>query len=438
MNLEKSRTQNFFSYIIFFIFFTNLFFGYGMQITTIYVLPLNEILLLILLISINHFSLFKKISFSNFLTPYLMWFIYGFVLIAYGATSRGIWALRDGTYIIDSLFIFVGFAFFSSERNINLFFKLLIFCFYIGLFYTFIYLFKDSFLAFSPNVSPASGTERPISLFFNFTSASLSWIWLACLPIIFNEKLVGSLFYKITPFILLSASLILLQSRATYLSLFSVVVFLLYNNKISIKDIIIFILLLFLLFPIISSVGIKIAGRFGSPESIFFYIEHIMTMLPGFIPTTSGFEGASGTATQRIEWWAEIINNSLSSIKILLFGKGYGVELVDFRIAYGVSVREPHNGFLSIFARSGLIGLLLFIWLHVVLIRNWLSAYKFAKSNNHITEKNYLLYLGSYIIIIFVAAIADSMFQYPYYAILYYFFWGIILRIGYNFKAIKN
>ena len=187
-----------------------------------------------------------------------------------------------------------------------------------------------------------------------------------------------------------------------------------------------------------SFLGIEIVGFVGRSESIFFIVEHLMTILPNYIPQNPDLLPATGTRAQRLIWWTEILNDGLSSIKIFLFGKGYGITLTDFGIGYGVTVREPHNGFLSIFARSGIIGLSLFFWLHVVLIKNWFSAYKFAVSNNCVSEQNYLLHLGTYIILIFTAAIADSMFQYPYYAILYYFFWGIILRIGYNLKQLKT
>lgn len=438
MNLEESRINIFFLYLTIFIFLTNIFLGYGIQITTIYIFPLNEILLLILLISINYFSLFKKMSFSNILTPYLIWFIYGICFISFDAINKGIWALRDGSYIIDSLFILVGFVFFSSKKNIVFFFKIIKFSFYIGLIYIFFWIFKDFLQNISPTVNQVAGEGGATSLFFNFTSLSIVWIWLAFLPIIFDKKFAGFLFYKITPFILLAASIIFLQRRAAYLGLIFVVIFLYFSNKISVKNMIVFTLSLFLFFPITSLLGIELVGYVGRPESIFFIIDHLMTAIPGFTPDDPRLLSAGGTRVQRTLWWAEILNESLSSIKIFLFGKGFGIELVDFSLAYAVKIREPHNGFLSIFARSGIIGLSLFIWLHVVLVKNWLSAYKLAVSNNYVSEKNYLLYLGTYIILIFSAAIADSMFQYPYYAILYYFFWGIILRIGYNLKQLKT
>ena len=170
MSLKESKTNIFFLYLTIFIFLTNLFLGYGIQITTIYIFPLNEILLLILLMSINHFSVFKKISFTNILTPYWIWFIYGFFFICLDATNRGIWALRDGSYIIDSLFILVGFVFFSSERNIVFFFKILKFSFYLGLIYILFWIFKDFFRNFSPIISKIAGEggSRGTSLFFNF------------------------------------------------------------------------------------------------------------------------------------------------------------------------------------------------------------------------------------------------------------------------------
>ena len=265
MNLEESKTQNFFSYLIFFIIITNLFFGYGMQITTIYLFPLNQILLLILLLSINYFSLLKKISFTNILTPYSIWFIYGFIFISFNLINRGIWALRDGSHIIDSLSILVGFAFFSSERNINLFFKILKFSFYIGLIYIFFWIFRDFFQDFGPTIKRVAGEGGEASLFFNFSSLSITWVWLGFLPIIFNKELGQSLFYKIVPFLLIAASLIFLQRRMVYIGVFSVVIFLFYNKKISFKNIAVFVLILFLFFPMISFLVIEVVCILAKP-----------------------------------------------------------------------------------------------------------------------------------------------------------------------------
>ena len=295
MNLEESKTQNFFSYLIFFIIITNLFFGYGMQITTIYLFPLNQILLLILLLSINYFSLLKKISFTNILTPYSIWFIYGFIFISFNLINRGIWALRDGSYIIDSLFILVGFAFFANERNIDVFFKILKFSFFTGLIYIFFWLFKDLVQGFSPIVKRVAGEGGEVSLFFNFSSLWLGWLWLALLAIIFNNKFDQSLFYKIVPILMLGMSLIGGQRRMVYVGLISVVIFLFYNKKISGKNIVVFALLLFLFFPIMSFLEIEIAGRFGDPGSFFFFVEHLMTVFPGFTSDDPRLVSSSGT-----------------------------------------------------------------------------------------------------------------------------------------------
>ena len=92
--------------------------------------------------------------------------------------------------------------------------------------------------------------------------------------------------------------------------------------------------------------------------------------------------GPIGSIDFRLQWWNQMWLDAMSDFKILLLGKGYGFPLIDFMITHGIEVREPHNDIVSILARSGLIGLFLVLWLHVVLIKNWLRNYNFAEFNH--------------------------------------------------------
>ena len=114
------------------------------------------------------------------------------------------------------------------------------------------------------------------------------------------------------------------------------------------------------------------------------------------------------------------------------------VITINFAVAYDILVREPHNSFMSIYARLGLFGLLIWLWMHFFFIKTWVKFYKYTISNNLITERNRLLYLGVFIVMILGACISASLFQTPYYAVPYYFLWGVILRICYNLNNNLN
>lgn len=74
--------------------------------------------------------------------------------------------------------------------------------------------------------------------------------------------------------------------------------------------------------------------------------------------------GVIGTRQHRLEMWTEITKLVFSSFPTALFGFGFGGEVGD---ALGVSFRAPHNGFITILYRGGVIGLLLFVWLLISL-----------------------------------------------------------------------
>ena len=113
------------------------------------------------------------------------------------------------------------------------------------------------------------------------------------------------------------------------------------------------------------------------------------------------------------------------------------MPLTDFSHSLGIIVREPHNSYISIFARQGFIGLILWLWMHIVFFKTWARHYKFALEKN-LNEKYILLFLMIYIILVLITSVGGSVLLYPCFAIPYYFFWGVILKICFNLNIMKN
>ena len=131
------------------------------------------------------------------------------------------------------------------------------------------------------------------------------------------------------------------------------------------------------------------------------------------------------------------MEESLTSVKIFLFGKGFGMPLTQFSAGLGIIAREPHNMYLSTFARLGIVGLLIWIWMHITFFMAWRKCYKYAVANN-LYEKYILLFLLIYILLSLFSSIGGSVLMYPCYAVPYYFFWGVILRICFNLEMMQN
>ena len=128
------------------------------------------------------------------------------------------------------------------------------------------------------------------------------------------------------------------------------------------------IVLIFLVFNIELPIG---GGRFVSPDQIVKNIE-------------STFFGVShrelmNTAEWRIDWWKTIINYTMFG-DYFWTGKGYVVNLAadDGFVTVGGANRSPHNGHLTVLARSGVPGLILWIVLHttilIALLRRYIQA----------------------------------------------------------------
>jgi hypothetical protein len=84
----------------------------------------------------------------------------------------------------------------------------------------------------------------------------------------------------------------------------------------------------------------------------------------------------SGTREWRLRWWDEIIDYTFRG-PYFWSGKGYGINLADadgFQVSAAGALRSPHNGHLTILARSGVPGLALWVILQSLFAGALISA----------------------------------------------------------------
>lgn len=105
-------------------------------------------------------------------------------------------------------------------------------------------------------------------------------------------------------------------------------------------------------------------------EISFKYLTHTF----GNIIGTNQDEDLEGTKRWRLNWWSDIVNYAVFG-EYKWTGKGYGINLADDD-GYQLdgSLRSPHNGHMTILARSGLPGITL--WAAVQF--TWLAAMGFG------------------------------------------------------------
>jgi hypothetical protein len=163
--------------------------------------------------------------------------------------------------------------------------------------------------------------------------------------------------------------------------------------------------------------GAGVEGRHG-PLTTDFYTEHIRTLF--------GQQGPSaGTVTAREEWISRTIDRVSESPVYVFFGVGLGPDL-----AFGfqeptpegrVLVRKPHDDFLEVFARTGLVGFVLFLWLLLTPLR---AIVRGARGDQGPTGRFCAWILAALVIFLGIAA-TQPLLAFPHGAVPTFFLLGM-------------
>lgn len=396
-------------------------------------IPIGEIVLLYSLMFIRYPVTIGRMSKVINVWPFFVWWLYIMIRVTEGAYNHGIWALRDATNILESLFILVGFAFTSRLSDFKKIIKWLPKVIIIGALYGLTYPFRDIFQEISPTITNSIGASIPI--LFNYINSSMLMIWAAVYLLLISDNFNKySKKRYLSAVFLLCFAVLLFQARTLYLQVIAVfTMFFIYRRNLLGKSTAsVFLGIFFVsLLPILD---ISIKGRLGQTVSLDFLTNHFLAIV-GF--EAEGVEGAAKGVGLRIGWWQDIFYRMNQSWSTFIFGLGYGFPLVDFHNVIGSVVREPHNSYISIYARSGVVGILGFIFIHFLLLRTWMRTYRICTINKFKYGQDFLLLMLTYFLLVWVYAIGEDAFEKPFIIIPYYFFWGLVLRFAYLLMSKK-
>ncbi len=123
------------------------------------------------------------------------------------------------------------------------------------------------------------------------------------------------------------------------------------------------------------------------------------------------------TKQWRINWWTKIVNYTVYGDHFLT-GKGFGISLATddgFQGTEGPSrfTRSPHNGHLTMLARAGVPGFLLWVGVHLCWSGMILRAFFESRRNSQRTWASLFLFLFSYWLAIMVNASFDVVLENP-------------------------
>lgn len=144
----------------------------------------------------------------------------------------------------------------------------------------------------------------------------------------------------------------------------------------------------------------------GRPASIDQLIQNLVSVF-----TSSPDNGLEGTKQFRLAWWGSIIDYTVFG-DYFWTGKGFGVNLADddgFQTTLDRSLRAPHNTHLTVLARMGVPGLVLWVLLQglfaVGLVR---AVIRHRRAGDTVLSA-----FGLWILVVWIAAMVDTSFD-PY------------------------
>jgi hypothetical protein len=415
-------------------------FNYGFMQTRMYIsgnfsIPVGELVLILGLLLCNY----KKILREKIFILFGVWWVYTAVLLVFDVGAYGVWALRDASHVLESMYVLIGFTFIYWFKD-----KIFIdyFRFYktisiVVLVYALLYIARDSLVVYSPRIISGAGYDIPI--FFHYLNTSFILLSFSTMLLLLpsSNKLILIIFSAA----ILTYVLLVFPSRTLYLQIICVLLFVFWKSK---RKLILFSFVpiaIFVLLWVNSLLGTEVKSRTGVVVNAEYILNHFLSI--------SGIgrgevEGSAAGVSLRLNWWVNIFGELTKSIKHFFFGLGYGEPLVNFAasgkvyVEGGQIVREPHNSYISIFARGGFVAAILWVSTQVTLIIYWQWLYK------NLVEFKYRIVLNLimvYSICIWVLAIGQDAFEKPFNAIPFYFQWGLIIGMkslikdSYRFRA---
>lgn len=382
--------------------------------------PIAEIVLMFSLATINYLVVFRDFSEVVSWVPFILWWFYGVSRALNGMPESGFWALRDATPVIESLFLIVGFAFAVRTETLEKFFGWLPRIIAFGCLYALLFPWREALADLSPTITAGAGYET--HLLFHFQGVSNLLIMAFCHFLLFGRR--TWLGYAVA-FSLLAFAVFVWQTRTIYMQVIGVLIIFFTFRREVLRKSLAALLALLLVVLIISIADWRIEGRLGEPASFRFIINHFLSSF-GII--REGVEGPAAGVPLRLDWWYDLYHRWTSGPGTMLFGLGYGMPLISFK-RYEIIVREPHNSYISILARLGLIGAISFCWMHLQLLRAWWRGYRQCENLDWPEGQNRLLLLLVSFVLIWIVALGEDAFEKPFYAIPYYFFWGVTIRV---------
>ncbi|MGA7340639.1 MAG: O-antigen ligase family protein [Terracidiphilus sp.] len=389
-------------------------------------IPVGELVLVFSLCVINVLVLLPKMAREVWLLPILVWWGLSLSRSLLDTAVGGAWAFRDASQAIESLYLIVGFWLANQTDSLEHFFNWLRKLLLVLAFYGLLYPIASTLQEFSPRLRGMSTGHTP-TLFFQVTNTPEMLIWAVCWLLLERSGRMGVITRTLWASFLLAFSVAFAQSRTTYIAVLGVgAILTMVMRRMAVRWAVVILLGVAAIGAVAVS-GVNLKGRTGHRISLDYLANHLESASGS--AESEDVESAAGGVPLRIGWWRHIFNQLKSSPENAIFGLGYGMPLTDFQGPGGIT-REPHNSYISVVARLGVSGLIVWILMQASLYSAWWRSYRLSRRMQWTRDQNNLILLLIFSLLALVVSIGEGAFEQPFYAIPYYFFFGVVLRYG--------
>ena len=338
----------------------------------------------------------------------------------------GLYAFRDASIYIESLFFFVGAIWAMEEKNIRTLLKWFVLVFLVNMFYNALYPFSMKL----QSMSPQSGVFQTVPIVGSYDDSPL-YLVAGALFFLWLGKRVSGMSRGVLCAAIQLCELALLQTRSAYVGLGLILLLLLVFGEARkarqlVSVLLASVLALVVLIGVFSMAGVTVSGRVG-PVDMSFLKEHAETIF-----MVNNQSARWETDDDRLDWYGQVWHRVTASTASLLWGEGFGEPLIDFP-SYrgrdsGVVVRQPHNTSLSVLGRLGFAGLAGWLAFHFFILRDFYNGLRARSLLDGVTADLLLWFFFLYLLFMVTTSV-QPLLEFSHGAVPFFFLMGVAVGI---------
>lgn len=324
----------------------------------------------------------------------------------------GVWAFRDSTLFLDGMFFILGLFWAFTDRKLKVFLPWMFALFVVNMLYGYTFPWSDRILA----ASPTSGVFMQVPIFGNYHQTAMDLLIGAAFCMGLARFLVKRRQWILH--ILVAAQILglaILQSRATYIALAAyLMIFLVLREGKKAGALLTLASMAIVALILVTISGVEINGRIG-PVSLSFLEDHLRSIT-----------GEKVTAASSVESRVDFAGDVMRHIRAHpIVGEGFGQPLIDYiDEETGAVVRVPHNSHLTVMARLGFIGAMVWLSFNACLLLRFAYAYRHRKFWEQ-PFGEFALWGFLYYVVFMIESLVEGPLEVPATAIPFYFFLGL-------------